>query len=138
MYLLDTTAVSAMRRPEREPAALRRWLTSIDVDQCFLSAITLLEIEIGVLRLARRDQRQAAPLRHWLDLVLRPLFKSRILPVDERVALVSAPFHVPDPSPERDALIGATAIVHDLTMVTRNTDDFRRFPLRLVDPWQAA
>ena len=107
MYLFDTNVVSALRFPDRQPPELRAWASRIDFVDCFLSIITLLEIEIGVQRLERRDQWGSGAAWHW------------------------------SPSPERDALIGATAIVHDLTMVTRNTSDFARFPLRLLDPWQA-
>ena len=138
MYLFDTNVVSALRFLDRQPPALRAWASLIDFSVCFLSVISRMEIEVAALRLERRDPTSAFRLRQWIESEVEPTFAGRILPVDERVALVCAPFHVPDPSPERDALIGATAIVHDLTMVTRNTGDFARFPLRLVDPWQAA
>lgn len=138
MYLLDTVTVSAMRRPEKAPGTLRRWVASVDPMQCYISVITIFEVELGVQLLDRRDRHQAAPLRQWLDTVLRPSFRSRLFPVDEPIALACAALHVPNPRPERDALIAATAIVHGLAIVTRNVRDFRRFPLRLVDPWQGA
>ena len=136
MYLLDTMTVSAMRRPEKAPAALRRWVATVDPLLCWISVMTLFEVELGILLLDRRDQRQAAPLRQWLDAVLRPSFRSRILPISEPVAIACAALHVPNRRPERDALIAATAMVHGLTVVTRNARDFRGLPVVLVDPWQ--
>ena len=144
MYLFDTNVASALRFLDRQPPALRAWASRVPFEDCYLSVISRMEIEVGALRLERRDPASAVRLRQWIERELEPTFAGRILPVDERVALVCAPFHVPhpgphpgpDPGPERDALIGATAIVHDLTMVTRNTRDFARCPVRLVDPWQ--
>lgn len=138
MYLLDIVMVSAMRRPEHNPVQVDRWVTATPLESCFVSAITLVEIEYGILRLARRDMRQASGLRRWFEETMRPSFAGRILPIDEPVAIACAALHVPDPRPERDALIAATAMVHGLTVATRNTRDFARFPLRLVDPWQQA
>lgn len=136
MYLLDTVMVSAMRRPERNPVLVDRWVAMTPLVSCCVSVMTLVEIEYGILRLARRDVRQAEGLRRWFEQTMRPSFAGRILPIDEPVAIACAALHLPDPRPERDVLIGATAIVHDLTMVTRNTRDFASFPLRLVNPWQ--
>jgi toxin FitB len=136
VYLFDTNVVSALRFLDRQPPALRAWGGLVDFSDCFLSVISRMEIEVGALRLERRDPTSAVRLRQWIESEVDPTFAGRILPVDERVALACAPFHVPDPAPERDTLIAATALVHDLAMVTRNTRDFARFPLRLVDPWQ--
>jgi predicted nucleic acid-binding protein len=80
---------------------------------------------------------QGAVLRQWLDVSVARAFAGRVLPVDESVARRAAGLHVPDPAPFRDALIGATALVHGLAMVTRNLRDFERFRgLRVVDPWR--
>ncbi len=136
MYLFDTNVVSALRFPDRQPPELRAWAIRIDFADCFLSVITCMEIEVGVLRLERRDPRSAVRLRQWVESEVQPTFAGRILPVDEPVAIACAGLHVPDPRPERDALIAATAMVHGLTVATRNVRDFAHFPLRLVDPWQ--
>jgi toxin FitB len=136
MYLLDTVVVSAMRRPERNPARVDLWVAKTPLVSCFLSVMTLVEIEYGILRLARRDMRQASGLRRWFEETMRPSFAGRILPIDEPVAIACAGLHVPDPRPERDALIAATAIVHGLTMVTRKSRDFQGLPVALVNPWQ--
>ncbi len=84
----------------------------------------------------RSDPAQGVLLRAWLDQSVAAVFKNRVLPVDERIARRVAALHVPDPAPLRDALIGATALVHDITVVTRNLKDFQRFDdLDVIDPW---
>jgi toxin FitB len=99
--------------------------------------VPLLENERGALRIARRDSAQGAVLRRWIDEQLLVRFEGRILPVDAAVALRCAKLHVPDPRPERDALIAATALVHDLTVVTRNVEDFSATGARALNPWEA-
>jgi toxin FitB len=137
MYLFDTNVISALRRPHRELAAFGQWGARVRIDQAFLSAITILELEMGVLRIERRDQRQGRVLRTWIDGPVLGGFAARILPVDEAVVRCAAALHVPDPRPAYDALIAATAIVHGLTLVTRNVADFAPMGVALFDPWQA-
>ncbi|MCL8250451.1 type II toxin-antitoxin system VapC family toxin [Aeromicrobium fastidiosum] len=135
-FLLDTNVVSELRKsPGRVDARVRAWVASRDVSSLHLSAITIMEIEIGIGRLARRDQIQADRLRTWLDDAVLAAFAGRILPVDLAVARRVARLHVPDPRPERDAMIAATATVHGLTVVTRNVADFESLDVALVDPW---
>ena len=100
-----------------------------------MSAITVLELETGVLLIERRDPAQGTVLRIWLDRVLLPEFKQRILAVDAEVAWRCARLHVPDPRPERDALLAATALVHGMTVVTRDVTDFKPTGVALLDPW---
>ncbi len=138
MHLLDTNVVSELRKVStgRTDAAFAVWAAAAPLGQSFLSAISLHELEMGVLRKERSDPHLGARLRRWLDESVRTVFEGRILSVDEPVALLAATFHVPDPAPFRDALIGATAITHGLVMVTRNVSDFQRFPgVRLLNPW---
>lgn len=138
MYLLDTNVLSELHKAIRGKGdpSVTAWLASTDLTTCHMSAISLMELEIGVLRLQRRDVAQAALLRTWLETRVLPEFRGRVLPVDEAVAMRCARLHVPDPSPERDALIAATALVHGLTVVTRNTVDFQATGVALVNPWQ--
>jgi predicted nucleic acid-binding protein len=103
----------------------------------FVSAITVLELETGVLLMMRRDARQGALLRAWLDEAVLPAFVGRVLPVDTQVAQRCAALHVPDPRSERDALIAASALVHAMTVVTRNVLDFAATGVVLLDPWSA-
>lgn len=136
MFLLDTNTVSELRRPERADANVIAWFAGIDRATLFLSAITLLELELGVLRIVRRDERQGAVLAHWLENQVLPAFKDRILAVDVTVARRCAALHVPNPQPERDGLIGATALVHRLVVVTRNSKDFEPMGVPVVNPWE--
>ncbi|MFP5358362.1 MAG: type II toxin-antitoxin system VapC family toxin, partial [Gammaproteobacteria bacterium] len=138
MYLLDTNVVSELRKVAegKANANVAAWQAGLDELACYLSVITLLELEAGVLRVERRDATQGALLRAWLEQRIVPGFAGRILPVDEAVARRCAGLHVPDPRSTHDALIAATALVHGLTVVTRNTADFAATGVALLDPWQ--
>lgn len=137
MFLLDTNVVSELRKTRAGTAdpGVVAWANSVDAGALFLCAITVLELEHGVLLVERRDPRQGAALRAWLDGQVMPEFASRTLPVDVAVARRCAGLHVPDPRSERDALIAATALVHGMAVVTRNVADFDRTGVRLVNPW---
>ena len=137
MFLLDTNVLSELRRPERANPNVVTWADSVQVDQFFLSAMSLFEIERGALLMARRDAIQGRILRSWIDDHVLVRFANRILPVDEAVALQCARLHVPDPRPERDAMIAATALVHGMTVVTRNVGDFAGAAVALLNPWDA-
>jgi predicted nucleic acid-binding protein len=106
------------------------------VASLFLSAITILELETGILLLERRDPVQGALLRTWLDSHVLPAFSNRILPVDNAVAQRCAKLHVPDHRADRDALIAATALVHGMVVVTRNVADLEPTGVKILDPWQ--
>jgi toxin FitB len=137
MFLLDTNVISELRRPHRADQNVIRWTSAIPLASFFLSAISILEIEVGALLIARRDAAQGAVLRDWIDDKILPRFEGRILPVDTAVAQRCAQFHVPNRRKERDALIAATALVHGLTVVTRNIGDFHPLGVALLNPWQA-
>ncbi|GAB2475150.1 type II toxin-antitoxin system VapC family toxin [Luteococcus sediminum] len=136
MYLLDTNVLSEYRKPSADQGVVR-WMARREPVDLHLSAITVFEIEIGVRRVERRDKDQGRRLREWFTSGILEQFHGRILPVDAAVALQSAAMQVPDPRPERDCFIAATAAVHGLAVVTRNTKDFSPMGVALVNPWQA-
>ena len=137
MYLLDTNVVSELRKigAGKGDRSVSRWSRSLDVMELFLSVVTIEEIEVGVLRIERQDPAQGKMFRTWLDEQVLPAFENRILPVDLQVARMCASLHVPDPRPIRDAMIGATALAHGLTLATRNVGDFEPMGVELVNPW---
>jgi toxin FitB len=135
MFLLDTNVISELRVPKRADINVLAWASSQPVAAQFLSSITVLELELGVLRMERKDAAQGAALRNWLDGQVLPQFAGRVLAFDQSVALRCAKLHVPDPRAERDAVIAATALVHGMTVVTRNTDDFKLTGVPLLNPW---
>jgi toxin FitB len=137
MYLLDTNVVSEFRKSAdgRINKNVKRWADEISPDLMFISAISVLELEIGVLQIERRDKKQGLILRKWLNKSVLPAFLDRVLPVDLAVAQRCASLHVPNPKSERDAMIAATAIEHRMTIVTRNVSDFSKSGVKIFDPW---
>jgi predicted nucleic acid-binding protein len=137
MYLLDTNVVAELRKAKAGKADknVTAWAESVVPASLFLSTITVLEMELGVLLVERRDARQGAVLRAWMDGHVLPAFADRILAIDTAVARRCAQLHVPNPKSERDALIAATALVHGMTVVTRNVSDFISTAATTLNPW---
>ncbi|OKY74908.1 MAG: VapC toxin family PIN domain ribonuclease [Desulfobulbaceae bacterium DB1] len=137
MFILDTNVVSELRKVRLGKAAenVAKWADSVATPDLYLSVVTIQELEIGVLLAERRDAEKGAIFRTWLNSHVLPAFEGRILSVDLAVALQSARLHVPDPHPVRDGLIAATALVHGMTVVTRNVDDFKRTGVPILNPW---
>ena len=136
MYLLDTNVLSELRKPERANRGLIDWADDVPETLFFLSSMTIFEIELGAARMERRDDQQGRTLRNWIDAVVLVNFASRILPIDIAVAMRAARLHVPNPRPERDALIAATGLVHGMTVVTRNVADFEPTGVPVFNPWR--
>ena len=137
--MLDTNVVSELRKAKTGKADpnVRLWAERVSALDLFLSAITILELETGILLIERRDPSQGALLRSWLDHQVLPAFSERILAVDTAVAQRCARLHVPDRRSDRDALMAATALVHDLIIVTRNVADFASTGVPILNPWTA-
>jgi predicted nucleic acid-binding protein len=137
VFVLDTDVVSELRKVRfgKANAGVAQWADSIDAINLYVSAIAILELETGVLRMERRDPAQGAMLRTWMDDHVLPEFAGRVLPVDTAVARRCVRLHVPDRRAERDALIAATALVHGMTVVTRNVADFALTGVPLLNPW---
>ncbi|RZT94514.1 hypothetical protein EV681_2935 [Advenella incenata] len=139
MFLLDTNVISELRKVRlgRADKNVAQWADSVDAIDLYLSAITIQELELGVLLVERREPTQGAIFRTWLENHVLPAFSGRILPVDIAVAQRCALLHVPDPRPAMDSLIAATALVHGLTLVTRNVADFQSSGVVMLNPWEA-
>jgi toxin FitB len=137
MFLLDTNVISELRKAGSGTADANvvAWLSSQDASSFYLSVVTLMELELGILLKNRKDPEQGARLRLWMDSRVLPEFSQRILPIDSAIAQRCARLHVPDPRPERDSLIAATALVHGMTLVTRNVSDFAAMGLTPLNPW---
>ena len=140
MYLLDTNVISELRKvgDGKADAAVVAWVSKIDAGETFISALTLMELEIGILHVERRDSDQGARLRIWFETQVCPEFEDRTLSVDAAIARRCAQLHVPDPKSDRDALIAATALEHGLKIVTRNLADFAATGVSLINPWQSS
>lgn len=139
MYLLDTNVVAELRKAKsrKMDQTVLAWAQSVPAARLFLSVITVLELELGALLVERRDPKQGAVLRSWLNAHVLPAFRDRVLPVDTAVGQRCARLHVPDPRPDRDALIAATALVHGMAVATRNVDDFAPTGVETVNPWKS-
>jgi predicted nucleic acid-binding protein len=140
MYLLDTNVVAELRKAKAGKAdkGLTAWANSVVPASLFLSTITVLEMELGILLVERRDPTQGAMLRAWMEGYVLHAFAERILSIDTAVARRCAQLHVPDPKSERDAFIAATALVHGMTVVTRNVADFLATGVTILNPWEHA
>lgn len=139
MFLLDTNVVSELRKVASGKADQNvvRWARTTATQDLYISVVTLMEIETGVLLIERRDAAQGAVLRNWLETNILRAFADRILVVDDVVARRCAALHVPHRRPDRDAFIAASALVRGLTVVTRNTSDFIPTGVALINPWTA-
>lgn len=138
MFILDTNVVSELRKAKAGKAdtQVTAWAAGVLPGSLFLSTITILELELGVLQIERRDLAQGLILRNWLDGHVLPAFAGRVLAVDTAVAQCCARLHIPDPRSDRDAIIAATAIVHGMTVVTRNVADFAPIKVHILNPWE--
>ena len=137
MFVLDTNVLSELRKVRlgTADANVAAWAESVDAAALFVSVVSVMELELGVLAIERRDATQGAMLRAWLDLQVLPEFAERTLPIDTAVAQRCARLHGPDKRGERDALIAATALVHGMAVVTRNVADFKLTGVVTVNPW---
>ncbi len=132
-WLLDTNVISEIRKGTRGDPGVARWAAGRR-DDAWLSVLTVGEIRRGIERKRRKDEVAARHLEIWLQGLLGT-FESRILPIDDRVAEVWGRLNVPDPRPVVDTLLAATAIVHGLTLVTRNVSDVAGTGAKVLNPF---
>lgn len=137
IFILDTNVVSELRKASdgRADKNVTAWASNLSTQSLYISAISLMELEIGVQGMERKDQAQGVILRKWLDDHVTPFFSGRIVPVDEAVARKCAELHVPNRKSERDALIAASALVHGMIVATRNVADFEKTGAKILNPW---
>jgi predicted nucleic acid-binding protein len=137
MFVLDTDVISELRKVRIGKADPRvvQWFLHRPLSSFHLSVVSVLEMRMGVVALSRKDPAQAAIYQKWLLHVLEAQPGPQLLPVDLAVAMRCADLHVPDPRGYRDALIAATALVHGMTVVTRNVKDFAPMGVAIVNPW---
>ncbi|MEM7064124.1 MAG: type II toxin-antitoxin system VapC family toxin [Cyanobacteria bacterium P01_B01_bin.77] len=137
MFLLDTNVVSELRKvgSARVNSQVEQWAKVTPGGQTFISVVTVFELERGVLLMERRDQAQGKILRQWLNDHVLAGYAERIIPISVSIAKRCALLHVPDPMPDYDALIAATALEHGLTVVTRNAGDFKKTGVKLLNPF---
>lgn len=138
MFLLDTNVISELRKAGdgSADATVIAWLSSKDAADFYISAITVMEIERGILRGGHRNYEEETKLRIWVNRHIMPEFEGRILPIDTAVTLRCASFDLPDQYPERDAFIAATAHAHGMTVVTRDTDKYAPTGVSVLNPWE--
>jgi toxin FitB len=137
MYILDTNVVSELRKGKKAHRTVRIWAQALPGASLYLSVVSILELEIGILLVERRDRKQGEILRSWMDGHVLPSFSGRVLAIDTVVAQRCAALHVPSPRSDRDALIAATALVHGMTVVSRNVSHFQPTGVAVVNPWQS-
>lgn len=137
MYLLDTNIVSELRKMEKGKADpnVVHWFHSVNLSDAYLSVVTLFEIRVGILQLKNRDIQQATSLQDWFENRLMPHFEQRILPIDKKVMLACATFHIPNKKSLNDSYIAATAKVHRFKVVTRNVNDFKDCGVDILNPF---
>ena len=135
-YLLDTNVISEVRRPKPN-AAVKSWFEEAAGEDLFLSVLVIGEIRQGIERLRRRDPEQAGTFERWLD-TLQQDFRDRLLPVSAAVGDAWGRLNAPAPLPVVDSLLAATAIVHGLVFVSRDTSKLEGAGVPLLNPWEVA
>lgn len=136
-YLLDTCLLSELRKPQPD-AGVVAWVSDVDETRLFISVLSLGEIQKGVAKLV--DGQRKNVFQHWLEQDLLVRFEGRILPLNLEMALEwglmsAATEGRGKPAPVIDALLAVTALVSNLTVVTRNDKDFAGFPVKVLNPW---
>ena len=137
MYLIDTNIISEMRKIRHRKADpnVTAWVNSVNPNLFYTSIVVMMELQRGVMGKHRTDPEQGKRLQQWFDISVKGIFDKRVLYINDHIADVCAGIHVPNPKPENDAWIAATAIAHGLTLVTRNVSDFDGIAVDIINPF---
>lgn len=137
MFLLDTDVVSALRASAEKDAKLVEWADQQQVFNLYISAISILELKLAILEKRKNNSAHGEKLNTWLQQQVLPAFKGRIVAFDGEMAEYCAALHVPNPKSERDAMIAATCIVNNMSLVTGKPADYRHIKINTINPWEA-
>ena len=137
-FLLDTNVISAARRPEKQVEAFQHFMREFDVEDAALSSVTIMEIRFGIQREQKNDPTFASDLEKWLNEIVLTSFEGRIIPFDLDIAMRAGMLPTADRRPSADAMLAATALEHQLQVVTRNIAHFKPLGVVCIDPWQYA
>jgi hypothetical protein len=135
MFILDTNTISHLRDSRRWTSEFASWEKRTDLRECYISAISEFEIQLGIHRVLPNDAQFAQALQGWLDLSVKPQFRGRSIPATSEICRVAARLAMLPSRDVPDLLIAATALVHDLTVVSRNVKHFEDTGVRIVNPW---
>jgi len=137
-WLVDTNVISEARKGSNCDPHVADWLARQAGELHYISAISMMEVKLGIELAQNRNPEFAAVLEAWYETKLKARFQGKVLQVDLEVAEVCARLHAVRTRSFRDSLIGATALLHDLRLVTRNVKDFQGMGVSLVNPWTAS
>ena len=137
MYLLDTSVLSVLRSPGEEDAKLVAWASQQQTFNLYVSSISILELKLAILQKRKISPGEGEVLNTWLQKQVLQGFKGRVVAFDGEMAEYCAALHVPNPKSERDAMIAATCLVKNLSLVTRHPSDYKHIKIQTINPWEA-
>ena len=137
MYLLDTSVLSVLRSPGEEDAKLVAWASQQQTFNLYVSSISILELKLAILQKRKISPGEGEVLNTWLQKQVLQGFKGWVVAFDGEMAEYCAALHVPNPKSERDAMIAATCLVKNLSLVTRHPLDYKHIKIQTIKPWEA-
>jgi predicted nucleic acid-binding protein len=137
MFVIDTNVISEIRKVKsgRADKNVAQWAKRVDLSLCYLSVVTIHELEVGIFQAELKDKQKGKTLRNWLNTQVLPTFSKRIIEISLPIIRQSATLNSPKLRPFRDCLIASTALVYGMSVVTRNAADFESTGVTLINPW---